>query len=128
MKLKKYLPFLLVVTFLAFSFWSGNVSAQNLTGNGVYIPTNTGMPNPPGGVKQILENFLNWLLIILGLIALISFIVAGIIYLVSAGEEDTIEKAKRAMTWSIVGVIVALAGYVIVVAINTALGGTSYTF
>ena len=46
----------------------------------------------------------------------------------AAGNEKIIETAKRNMTYSIIGVIVALAGFVIIQAIDTALRATSTVF
>lgn len=40
--------------------------------------------------------------------AVVMLIVAGIMYALSAGDEDKMRKAKRIILWSIVGLIVAL--------------------
>jgi hypothetical protein len=96
------------------------------TGNGIYIPDNTGLPDPEGGIATILSKLLTWLLGIVGTIALISFIIAGIQYLVSTGDEDMIKRAKQNMTYSIVGVIVALAGFVVLQAVDFMLRGEMF--
>lgn len=62
---------------------------------------------------------------ILGIIGVIGFIISGILYLISTGDETIIERAKAAMKWSIVGVIVGLMGVVIIQAIDLALRGYS---
>lgn len=82
---------------------------------------------PTGTVYNIISATLQWLLAILGFIAVIGFVISGILYLTAAGNETQIEKAKTAMTYSIVGVIVALMGYVIIQAIEGWLG-TSTSF
>lgn len=82
---------------------------------------------PTGSIYGIISSTLSWLLAILGFIAVIGFVIAGILYLTAAGNEAQIEKAKSAMTYSIVGVIVALMGYVIIQAVNAWLG-TSASF
>ena len=64
-----------------------------------------------------------WILALIGMIAIIAFVISGIQYLISAGDEGMIETAKRNMTYSIVGVLVALSGWVIIKAINQFLGG-----
>jgi hypothetical protein len=84
-----------------------------------------GLPN--GSIYQIISSTLSWLLAILGFIAVIGFVISGILYLTAAGNETQIEKAKSAMTYSIIGVIVALMGYVIIQAVNAWLG-TSASF
>ena len=70
---------------------------------------------------------MKWLLAILGFIAIIGFVIAGILYLTAAGDEKRIGTAKNAMTYSIVGVIVALVGYVIVGAVDSWLRAGSNT-
>ncbi|MDD5652164.1 MAG: hypothetical protein PHX98_02070, partial [Candidatus Moranbacteria bacterium] len=58
-----------------------------------------------------------------GFIAIIGFVIAGIMYMTSAGDDDRIKTAKNAMKWSIVGVIVALMGFVILQAVDALLSG-----
>ncbi|MCX6763249.1 MAG: pilin [Candidatus Moranbacteria bacterium] len=79
-------------------------------------------------IKQILSNLLSWMLTIIGIIGIIAFIISGVQYLISAGDEDMIERAKLHMKWSIVGVIIALGGFVILNAINILLQGNSWNF
>ena len=64
-----------------------------------------------------------WLLGILGFVAVIGFVISGILYLVAAGDEDAQARAKRAMIYSITGVIVGLAGLVILYAAQRLLAG-----
>ena len=63
---------------------------------------------------------------IFGFICIIGFVIAGIMYLLAAGDEKSQEKAKKAMYYSITGVIVGLAGLVIIFAVNALLRGASY--
>ena len=89
---------------------------------------NSGLPDSVGGIKPILVNIAKWLLEIIGIIALISFIISGGQYLISAGDEKMIDTAKRNMTYSIIGVIVALSGFIIIRAVDTALRASSTMF
>ena len=101
-------------------------SAQSASSSYTWPETN--LPDPSGGLKEIAENFLKWLLGIFGVLALISFIISGIQYLTAAGNDDGMKTAKRNMTYSILGVVVALSGFVIVQAVDAALRGTSTVF
>ncbi len=65
-------------------------------------------------ISQIALNVLNFLLGIVGTISIIMLVVAGIMYLTSAGSESQIETAKAMTKWSIVGIIIALAAIIIV--------------
>ena len=69
---------------------------------------------------------MNWLLALFGIIAIIAFVISGIQYLVSAGDEGIAETAKRNMKFAIIGVIVALSGWIIISAITQALSGSPF--
>lgn len=113
--------------------------ASGVASTGLLLPAiafaqwGTGLSNaasggtPGGTIYGIIQATMNWLLAILGFIGIIGFVIAGIMYLTAAGDEDRIEKAKNAMFYSIMGVIVALIGFVIIQAVNTWLGeGTNF--
>lgn len=83
---------------------------------------------PKGSLFDIISNIMNWLLGLLGVFAIIGFVISGILYLTAAGDEAQQKKAKAQMTWSIMGVLVALAGWVVVTAVQALLSGSSTTF
>ena len=58
---------------------------------------------------------------IFGFLGLIGFVIAGIMYVLSAGNQTTMDRAKTAMTYSAIGIVVGLVGLVIIQAINMAL-------
>jgi len=89
-------------------------------------PPGTNLPS--GSILGIITNIMNWLLSLVGILGVIGFAIAGILYLTAAGDEGRIGTAKSAMTLSIIGVVVALLGLVIIKAVETMLGGTSSTF
>ena len=89
-------------------------------------PGDTGLPS--GSIIDIFTNGMKWLLTIVGILGVIGFVIAGIIYLTAAGDDDQIQKGKKAMVYSIVGVIVALLGVVIIRAVQGLLGGQDTTF
>jgi hypothetical protein len=89
-------------------------------------PGGTGLPS--GSLIGIITNFMNWLLIVVGILGVIGFVIAGIIYLTAAGDDGQIERGKQTMVYSIIGVIVALVGVIIIKAVQGMLGGTSKSF
>lgn len=91
---------------------------------GVCFPKNTGLSEL--SITDIAVNLMKWMLYLFGFLAIISFVVSGIQYLAASGNAPMIETAKRNMTYSIVGVIVALAGLVIITAIDALLKGTAW--
>lgn len=87
------------------------------------VPAGTNLPN--ASLFSIISNIMFWLLAILGFVAVIGFVISGILYLIAAGDEDRQATAKRAMIYSITGVIVGLVGLVILFAANRLLGAQS---
>ena len=81
---------------------------------------------PGATIGDIIKTIANWLVGMFGFFGLIGFIVSGIMYLVSAGNEEMIGKAKKYMMYSMVGVIVGLSGYVIIKAMDALLRANSF--
>ena len=75
----------------------------------------------------ILTNIINYALAIVGFLGVLGFVISGIMYLVSAGDDDLAKKSKGYMVNSIIGITVALLGYVIMAAISTLLGAGGAT-
>lgn len=65
-------------------------------------------------LSEIARNVLNFLLSIVGILGIIMLVIGGIMYLTAAGDEDRIETGKKIVTYSIIGIVVALASLVIV--------------
>ena len=86
-------------------------------------PTGTNLPS--ASITNIVTNIMNWLLMMVGILGVIGFVIAGILYLTAAGDDDMIGRAKKAMVYSIVGVLVALIGLVVIRAVQGLLGGSS---
>jgi len=78
-------------------------------------------------VSEILLSVIDWALIIIGLLGVLTFIYAGYLYLTAQGEEDKISTAKRVVIWAVAGIAVAVLGFVVVKTINDLLvgGGSS---
>ncbi len=89
-------------------------------------PAGSGLPE--GRLFDIITNAMLWLLAIVGILGVVGFAIAGILYLTAAGDETRSEKAKKAMLYAIIGVVVALVGLVIMKAVQTWLGGSETRF
>jgi hypothetical protein len=130
--MKKILPAFVVAVFLLVT-WIQPVAATGCptTGSwelvgGVCFPRNTGLSSTP--LATIIMGVMNWMLAVLGFIAVLGFVISGMQYLLSAGDEGMVETAKRNMKYSIIGVVVALSGRVLIMAINNLLNASTTQF
>ena len=81
---------------------------------------------PGASIYDVVKAVVNWILAIFAFFGIIGFCISGIIYLISTGDENLVERAKEAMKWSIIGVLVGLMGLVVITAIDMALQGGVY--
>jgi cytochrome bd-type quinol oxidase subunit 2 len=119
---KKILAVMLLVFLMSLFFILPPVqAADNCSGVVGCIPE-TGLSKQE--IKPILVNLLNWLLGIVGIIAIMGFVVSGIMYLVSAGNEEMVTKAKKYMLYCLIGVVVVLASFVVIKTIDSILNAS----
>lgn len=75
-------------------------------------------PVPAGGTTltllQIAQNVLDFLLSIVGIIAITMLVIGGLMYLTAAGDEDRIDTGKKIAKYSIIGIAIALSSIVLV--------------
>lgn len=74
-------------------------------------------------IKDIATRVLSMLLSIVGIIAIISLVIAGSMYMTAYGDEKRIETAKKMGTYAIIGIIVALGSLVAVEQIKILITG-----
>lgn len=65
-------------------------------------------------ISEVAGNILDFLLSVFGILAILALAVAGSMYLLSAGDTERAAQAKRAATYALIGVAVALGALVIV--------------
>ena len=86
-------------------------------GEGLCVPSSTSThlntPLDRNPIVAVVESVMMWLLMVVGAIAIIAFVISGLQYFLAAGDQNSMESAKRNVVWSIVGVVVALSGIVI---------------
>jgi cytochrome bd-type quinol oxidase subunit 2 len=78
-----------------------------------------------GSIFALVSTVMNWLLGLIGVLAVVAFVISGILYLTAAGDEEQIERAKSTMMFAIIGLVVALVGLVIVNAVGGITGGNN---
>ena len=105
MKIKRILPTVALVTILALPVM---VLADE--------------PSPPTTLEGLIDAIKTPIWVIFGFIVLICFVYAGIIFLTAGGNPDKIEKARSAVMYGVVGVVVGIIAYGILAIITAILG------
>ena len=73
---------------------------------------------PSADAADVIEGFMLWLLIIFTFLAVIAFVVSGIMFLTAGSNSKMLEKAKASVGYSVLGIVIGLAGYIIIRLIN----------
>lgn len=77
-------------------------------------PTNLGISNTTKSIEDTIISIVNWVLALLGLIAVIMILYGGFVWLTAAGNEDKVASAKKVISAAIIGLIIVLLAYAIV--------------
>lgn len=64
--------------------------------------------------SKLMQNVINLLLLVLGMIAVIAIIIGGIRYVTSNGDPGQIKSAKDTILYAVIGLVVAIMAYAIV--------------
>ncbi len=70
-------------------------------------------------IKALVQTLLNFFLSFLGFVATVMVIYGGILYVVSAGNDENVGKAKKILLYAVVGIVIILLSFAL---INTILG------
>jgi len=72
---------------------------------------------------ELIKKIINYVLGIVGAVAVLIIIYSGFVYMTSRGNEKQIESAKNSLTYAIIGLVVIFASIIIVNAVISAIGG-----
>ncbi len=70
--------------------------------------------NSEGSLRQMALRFINFFLFFLGLVATAFVIYGGFLYITSQGEDGNVEKAKKILTFSAIGILVVLVSFALI--------------
>lgn len=80
----------------------------------------------PTGFATSLETLgqmiVNQIWIVFTIIAIIAFVIAGVLFLTSGGDPEKIAKARSALIWGVAGIVVGILAFTIIAVIRGALG------
>ena len=75
-----------------------------------------------GSLQEIVIKIQNALWIVFGLIAVIAFVTAGILFLTAGGDPEKVQTARAAFIWGVAGVVVGIVAYSIIAIVASFLG------
>jgi hypothetical protein len=81
--------------------------------------------NPGSALQSLLSNVLKLLLSIVGFIAIITMVVGAIWMLTAVGDDDRYELGKKTATYSILGLVIAVASLIIATQVSNLIGSSS---
>lgn len=98
------------LTIFLLAFYPTPVLAQCVAKNGQAIPDCV----PQKTIPELLGMVINAFLILAGTVAVLFIIVGGFQYVSSAGNPESVQKAKNTILYAVVGLIVVILSYAIV--------------
>ena len=90
-----------------------------------YAAPSVKLPDPLNGqadnIPLLVGNIINYVLGVLGVLALVMFIYGGLIWMTSGGAPDQIKKGRNTLVWAILGLALIFFSYALLNFILTAL-------
>lgn len=81
-----------------------------------------GDPLSGAGVEEILNNIVNWLLVIAAPIAVIMTIWAGYLFMTGGSNEEQIKKARSTLLYVVIGIVVLILSKAIITLVASFIG------
>ncbi|MDD3793186.1 MAG: pilin [Candidatus Gracilibacteria bacterium] len=117
--------FLLFVFLFSFSYQNLTFSAEpeiNCVGLPGCVDTNIQKPGTPDISNNIgarfMSNIIGEFIQIVAVFAVFALIFSGVLYLLSSGDEEKANKAKKWIIWSLVGVLLSISSWGIINFLN----------
>lgn len=107
-----------ILTLAASFLTPAAAKAQTIIDPAQLPPAVSGGPTLP----ELISNVVGILFFVVGVASVIVLIVAGIMFVVSAGNEKQTKQARDAILYAVIGIIVSVAAFAITSFINTSLG------
>lgn len=61
-----------------------------------------------------LDSFANWVLAIVGIIAVIFILYGGFLYITAGGNDEQVQKGKNVIIYGLIGVLIAILAFAII--------------
>lgn len=113
LKLKKITVFLIVLLAVIFLLPKDLLAQTVNEATGVNDLANAGVNLGQKDLKEVIANIINIILAFLGVIAVVLFIYAGWLWMTAQGDAAKVEKAKKIMIDTTIGLAITLSAYAI---------------
>lgn len=110
---------LMLLALLALSVFGVDIAGAQLIDPGDSPQNLTDATGGEASARTLARTMVNYFLFFLGFIATVMFIYGGILYVTAAGNDENVQKAKKVLIYSVVGILIILLSFAIV---NTLLG------
>ncbi|MEK7620837.1 MAG: hypothetical protein AAB395_00595 [Patescibacteria group bacterium] len=70
--------------------------------------------NSSSDLTKTIKNVINILLFLIGMVAVIFIVIAGLRFVTSNGDANTVSSAKNTIIYAVIGIVVAVMAYAIV--------------
>ena len=78
-------------------------------------------PGTIGSLQELVDTIETAVWVVFGLIAVVCFVVAGILFLTAGGAPEKVASARSAAIWGVVGIVVGIIAYSIIEVVNSIL-------
>jgi hypothetical protein len=98
----------------------GRLGVGNAGGQGITNPLSGGADQT---ITDVLVKVVNWMLGLVGLLALIAIIIGGGRMIMDFGSEEQVHKGKTTILWAVIGLVVVILSYAIINIVATEILG-----
>jgi hypothetical protein len=89
------------------------------------IPSAIVIDGKPANINQVIANMAKLVLGLVGVLALVMFIIGGITWMTSGGNAEQVKKGKGTLIWATIGLIICFMAYSLVSFVITKFIGVS---
>ena len=89
--------------------------------NGTNFANNAGLPGEGTNLRGTIESIIAWIMVFLGIIAVIVILIGGFKWMTAGGNEDKVGEAKKLLISGLIGLVIVVLAYAIAVFVLTQL-------
>lgn len=79
-----------------------------------------GVPSGGASLQQLIDGIKSAAWMIFGAVAVVCFVIAGILFLTAQGSPEKVQSARSAFLWGVAGVVIGILAYSIITIVQTA--------